>query len=58
MATVKVKAIQPHTYKGKEYKVDEVYDIDEEHAATVQVQGKAVLAEKKDYSTRDLTAKK
>jgi hypothetical protein len=69
MATVKVKALQLHTYDGKEYKVGDVYEIDEVYADSVKVQGKAERVELgkeipgkevpgKEYQTRDLKAQK
>jgi hypothetical protein len=62
MATVTVKALQLHTYDGKEYKVGDVYEIDEIYAVSVQVQGKAEPAPKKEpsreYQTRDMKAQR
>jgi len=39
--TVTVKALQLHTYDGKTYDVGDTYEIDEQYAETVVVQGKA-----------------
>jgi hypothetical protein len=62
MATVTVKALQLHTYDGKEYKVGDIYEIDELYADSVKVQGKAERVEKKEpskeYQTRDMKAQK
>jgi hypothetical protein len=65
MATVPVKALQLHTYDGKQYNVGDVYEIDEVYAVSVEVQGKAQRVEKKEpsqpgqtYQTRDMQARR
>lgn len=42
--TVRVTALQDHTYNGTAYRAGETYDIDEQYAESVTVQGKAVRA--------------
>jgi hypothetical protein len=44
--TVTVKSIQWHTYHGKTYDVGATYEIDEQYADSVVVQGKAVRVDK------------
>lgn len=44
--TVPVEALQAHTYDGKEYQVGDTYDIDEQYADSVAVQGKAVRTDR------------
>lgn len=39
--TVKVQALQHHSYNGKDYQPGQTYDIDEQLVASVQAQGKA-----------------
>ena len=45
--TVKVEAIQPHSYNGTDYAVGDVYDIAEDLVESVATQGKAIRADAK-----------
>lgn len=39
--TVKVEALEDHTYNGKAYEIGDEYEIEEQFANSVVVQGKA-----------------
>lgn len=64
--TVKVKALQAHTYHGKAYDVGTVYEIESDLVDSIVAQGKAkpVTADEptektpKAYERTDLRAKK
>lgn len=44
--TVKVEALEYHTYDGNEYQIGDTYDIDEALADSVAAQGKAVRVDR------------
>jgi hypothetical protein len=45
--TTTMKAVQPHSYHGKDYEVGDTYEADEGDVATIQVQGKGYPADPK-----------
>ena len=44
--TITVEALQAHSYNGKDYAVGDTYDIDEQYAESVAIQGKAIRTDR------------
>ena len=44
--TITVEALQAHSYNGKDYQVGDTYDIDEQLADSVAIQGKAIRTDR------------
>jgi hypothetical protein len=56
--TVTVEALQLHTYDGHTYDVGDTYEIDEQYAESVVVQGKAVRVDRKVATAKPAAPKR